>query len=465
MQTHISYANIVVLIGALTGCSSQSSSSACAPENQVRGVCAGVPPAAVCTSDPCTTGVVCAQVVQVGSDAELQAAARGAMAGACIALAPGGYGAVDLPGGVSLLGRAADAVTVGKVTVGAGQGGVLRGLTTAGVHVEGAKGVKIESVLVLGSADTGVLVDAQSSVSLVTSTIEGSARYGLYAVDAADVSLDRVIIAGSGAPGLWVASSADCPAPGAAPTVEVTSSIVRDNHIAGVALFGAKATFQGVDILATVPGDAFHYGMLGGGLSIAACSDVDLKGMRVLDSKSFGVLVDGSAGTIGGSGTDEDIEIQRNVIGLAVQNVMAPFKLEGAQLDQNQGVGINLGGGSQGVIICRSGVTNTVAKSLPVGVGSKDVGDGLVWTDKSSAQISDLSLSGNALASVLIDGEASGLLDQVTLSGGDQTLGIVQQSFMGGMQPTIMDGTPALQVDAGEVHPVPMPPASLPKSL
>jgi hypothetical protein len=305
---------------------------------------------------------------------------------------------------------------------------------------------------------------------VTASTIEEAALYGLYAVDPLVVSLDRVVIAGSGGPGLWVESSADCPAPPDAPlqpALDVKSSIVRDSHIAGVALFGTKAAIAGLDILATNPGAEFHTGRYGGGISIASCSDVDAKGLRVHDSKSYGVLVDGSKATIGGDGPDEDVEIHRNVIGVSIQNVTESFQLENAQLDQNEGFGIGLSGESRGVIICRSSVTRTGVRSLPVlGAGAEDVGHGLAWTERSEATIMDVSLSGSALASVLIDGEATGTLRRVTLSGGDEVLGIVQQNYTsGGEQPGVAEGTPALQVAATTLYPVPAPPDVLPKNL
>ena len=65
---------------------------------------------------------------------------------------------------------------------------------------------------------------------------------------------------------------------------------------------------------------------------------------------------------------------------------------------------------------------------------------------------------------MLIDGEATGALNHVTLSGGDETRGIVQQHFTSGAQPAITGGTPAPMVDAGEVHPVPVMPAAPPKT-
>jgi hypothetical protein len=458
--------SVFAFIGALAGCGSEDPPAGCPSENEIRGACAGVPQAAVCSGDTCSGDVVCSGVTSVASDAELQAAAAGAASGACIALEPGSYGSVELPGGVSLLGKSAADVTVGKVTLNAGEGAVLRGFKTSTISVNGATGAKIEAVHVLGGDETGVLVAAQSSVSLVTSTIEGTGIYGLFAVDPLAVSLDRVVIAGAGGPGLWIASSSDCPAEPAKPVVSVKSSIVRGSHVAGVGLYGVKATLQAVDILGTVPGAEFKYGKHGAGLTIASCSDVaSAKGLRVHDSASYGVLVQASKAVLGGQGPDEEVEIHRNVVGLSIRSVPESVTLEGAQLDSNEGVGIDIRGESQGVIICKTGITGTVTKSLPTGLGARDVGDGLVWAQKSSATISDLALSGNSRASMIIDGEAAGALFNVTLSGGDESLGIVLQNFSSGAQPTTMSGTPALTVSSEEVLPIADPPAPIPRNL
>ncbi|WP_437521421.1 right-handed parallel beta-helix repeat-containing protein [Sorangium sp. So ce726] len=456
---------LVGLLGVLAGCGDDGPKG-CPTEDEIRGVCAGVPQAAVCDDDLCVDDVTCAGIERVGSDAELQAAAAAAVPGTCIALAPGTYGAVALPGGVSLLGRAAGSVTVREVALEAGEGAVVRGLTTSMIRVRGATGAKVESVRVRGSAESGMLVDPGSSVAVSASRIEGAAIYGLFATDPLAVTLERVVIAGSGGPGLWVESSADCAEPSVQPALEVKRSIVRGSHIVGVALFGARAAISGLDILATRPGDEFQTGRYGGGLSIASCSDVEAKGLRVHDSKSYGVLVDGSKATIGGNGPDEDIEIHRNVIGVSIQNVPESFRLENARLDENQGLGIGLAGESRGVIICRTSVTRTRGRTLPtLGAGAEDVGHGIAWTDGAEATITDASLSGNALASVLIDGEATGTLHHITLSDGDEALGIVQQNFTGGMQPTVEAGTPALRADEAALYPVPAAPDVLPKDV
>ncbi|KYF76710.1 hypothetical protein BE11_44040 [Sorangium cellulosum] len=461
---------LVGSLGGLAGCGADAppGPQGCPTEDEIRGACAGVPRAPVCDDETCTEDVACAAVERVGSDAELQAAAAAAAPGTCIALAPGAYGAVALPGGVSLLGRSVGDVTVQEVVLGAGEAAVVRGLTTSMIRVKGATGAMVESVRVRGSADSGMLVEPGASVAVSASTIEGSALYGLFAVDALAVSLDRVVIAGSGGPGLWVQSSDDCAEPLAQPALDVKSSIVRGSHIAGVALFGTRAAIAGLDIRATDPGVEFQTGRYGGGLSIASCSDVEAKGLRVHDSKSYGVLVEGSRVTLGGTGPEEDVEIHRNVTGLSIQNVPESFRIENSWLDENQGFGIGLSGESRGVIICRTRISRTKRKTLPTlgaGAGAEDVGHGISWTDGAEATISDVSLGASALASVLIDGEATGTLRHVTLSDGDEALGIVQQNFTSGAQPAIEAGTPALQEAAAALYPVPAPTDVLPKNL
>ncbi|WP_437630265.1 right-handed parallel beta-helix repeat-containing protein [Sorangium sp. So ce854] len=465
------YMKLVVLaggLGMLLGCGSSDLPAACPPEDEIRGACAGVPRAPVCEAEMCAGEIPCAAILQVASDAALQSTAAGATSGACIALAPGSYGAVALPGGVSLLGRSADDVAVGEVTVGAGEGAVLRGFRASSLSIQGATGATIASVRVSGSPQDGVVVGPGSSVALIRSTIEGASRYGVHAVDPRAVSLDEVVIDASGGPGLWVASSSDCAAPPERPALDMKRSIVRGAHIAGLALFGVKATVRSVDVLATKVGESFSYGLGGGGISVASCSEIDAKGLRVHDNSLYGVLVDGSTGTIGGTGPDEEAEIHRNVRGIWIQNVTESFTLENAQLDQNKGAGIGLSGESRGVIICRSSVSRTQLKSMDTidDISIRDVGHGLVWTERSSASVVDVELSSNALASVLIDGEADGELSRVVLSGGDETLGIVQQNVTSGAQkPLVTGGTPSLRFAEGEVHPVPAAPEVLSKAL
>ena len=67
--------------------------------------------------------------------------------------------------------------------------------------------------------------------------------------------------------------------------------------------------------------------------------------------------------------------------------------------------------------------------------GPADVGDGILWHEGAFASFTNLTLDGNARSSVLIDGEVAtgSAFANVTLQGGDEGKGIVQQSFTGGV--------------------------------
>ena len=79
--------------------------------------------------------------------------------------------------------------------------------------------------------------------------------------------------------------------------------------------------------------------------------------------------------------------------------------------------------------------------------------------------IMGLILSGDALAGMVIDGPATGVLQDVKLSGSDMGFGIVQQDFTSGMQPMITGATPPLQIVAGKMFPVAARPTMVPKNL
>ncbi|MEJ7734990.1 MAG: hypothetical protein WKG00_38100, partial [Polyangiaceae bacterium] len=125
--------------------------------------------------------------------------------------------------------------------------------------------------------------------------------------------------------------------------------------------------------------------------------------------------------------------------------------VENVTMSANSGVGLGFGGGEKGIIIiCKSAITGTEEALLPVFENSMDLGssqmlgDGLEWLGGSVAELEQVSLSGNARASILIDGAASGSLVDVTLSGGDEQKGILQQSLGSGEpQPTLGVNAPA----------------------
>lgn len=460
-----------LLIGAagvwLAGCGGDDEpappSAACPPENLIGDLCAGVPAGDICGADTCTEGVTCAAVVNAASDAALASAADSAAAGACIALAPGHYSAVTLPGGVSLLGRSAASVSIDGVTLGAGDGAVLRGLRvgTDGVRVQGAGAVRIESVRITGERGVevdGLALDAGSAVMVSSSEIAASGRAGIFATDAA-VTLDRSVIHGAQLGGIRFQGSgceADCNC-ASRPALIVTNSVIRDNHVIGIAVNGATLSLEGSDVTGSKPGDAQMTGQYGAGVSAAACSNiVGAKDVRVRGNTDWGLLVDDSTGTLGSDAAGEGIEISENLRGLWIQNVNKQgncpdgatgcVSLHGATLDGNRGVGIGVSGAARGIILCRSAISSTSSFTMPVfdgmSVGQDAVGDGVDWLGGSVVTIEELSLSGNARQSLLIDGPAEGDIGSVSLSGGDEGKPPVQQSFTAGDAQPIGIGTP-----------------------
>jgi hypothetical protein len=441
----------------LLGCSGETppSPSGCPATDQVCDVCAGVPAGDVCGDDTCAEGVSCTEVVVVASDAELASKVAAAKTGTCLALAPGHYGVVSLPGGVSLLGRSATAVTVDSITVTAGAGTVLRGLGVGagGVELLGATGVRIESVRVTGSPSVkrdGIALDPGASATIVSSSIEGAGRVGVFAKDA-DVTLDRCVVSGAQVTGVWIeGSSCDgtCACPGS-PTLTMKSSVIRDNHVFGLSTRGATANLSCTDVIGTRSGDTVMTGQRGGGVSATECSNVIATKLRVLDSADWGVLIDGSTAKLGSeTSPDETVEISRNRRGLWVQNVVhntacqsigGCVAVHNGTLAENLGVGIGIAGETRGMIICKASVLGTLNDMLPVSDengkigGSEAVGDGVDWLDGSEVVIEALTLSGNQRQSLLIDGPVSGKIGSLTLAGGEEP--ILQQNLMGGEKP------------------------------
>jgi hypothetical protein len=464
---------LAVLLGVGAGCSDVEAVRFDCPEADrvggAEGACVGVGTAAVCGVDRCTEGIACVTTVDAKDDGELKAAIAGASAGTCIALGPGAYGVASLPGGVSLLGKSAADVAVEGVTLNAGEGAFVRGLTirSGGLNINGATGAQIISVFIEGSAVEGINVAPGSKAKITASTIRTSSRYGIKIADGADVALETSIVEASQGPGIWAGCSSECTACTAPPKLSVMSSIVRDNHVGGIALYTTWADLENVDIRATLPGDKWHAQAGGGGLSVMSCSNLVATSLRVHDSASYGVLVDGSSTNMSSeSAPDGDIDIRRNVMGVWVQNVEAPqtVVLTRALLDGNKAVGVGTSGATRGFVFRRSTVQNTVLHAVPAEsdgspIGSSMVGDGFLWRDQSSVTIDAVNFINNARVSILIDGPAEGSIKSVKLDGGDEEKGLLIQSVNNkDKKPTVSDGAPPLSTSKIEAFAVPSAP-------
>ena len=460
----------------IAGCGEENPATpTCAAEDMIGGVCAGIPVADVCGADTCTEGVMCAEVRSATNNAELTSALMGASAGTCISLAPGSYSAVNLPGGVSLLGRSATDVNVAGVVIGAGNGAVVRGLSVGGGGVRvmaGAMGTRLESLRISGDND-GIAFDPGSSGSIVTSEIAGSGRVGIFAQDA-DITVEGSVVRGASERGISFAGTscdAACTCT-SRPKLVMKGSVIRDNHLLGVAAYGADLEIDGVDVKGTLVGTGANVGLHGGGVTAAQCSKVASKNFRVLDSAAWGVLVDHSTGTLGAEG--EGVEIRNNLPGLWIQNVKCTpdtpdgpcLMLHDGLLEDNCAVGIGVAGQSQGIILCKSVVAGTKTYTVPVSdvnqVGaSKEVGDGVDWLDESEVTIDRLTLRGNERQSMLIDGPTSGAMGgkiwSMTLEGGDENKPPLQQNLpSGGKQPELNMGV-TLATNVARQFAVPQP--------
>ncbi|MDI3289016.1 right-handed parallel beta-helix repeat-containing protein [Polyangium sp. 15x6] len=404
-------------------------------------------------------------------DGELGSAIDAATAGTCIVLGAGSYGAVVLPGGVSLVGPCADEVKVKAVTVAAGEGSVLRGLEigSGGLSLDGAQGVRVESVRVNGATAAAIKVQAGAEVTMVGSTVQNGALYGIFADDGASVTIEGSVILGQQGSGIATTCSGGCGACAARPSLSVTDSIIRNNHVGGVDLFTTDVVMNNVDIRGTLQGESFMTFKGGGGASIAACSTViEARNLRIEDNFAYGILIDASTARLGDQDDAEDsVVIRGNSIGIWVQNGAdgGVSELHNGRVENNKGVGLGIKGETQGFIFCRSKVVNTLEDNLPTdGASSEPVGHGIVWRNQASVKLEDATISGSSRVSVLIDGPMGtmgsmpSILKNVTLGGGDELKGIWQQNLpAGGMQPMV-ENAPAIQTDVGERFSVPSAP-------
>lgn len=432
----------IILLAVLPGCGDDDTKSDAGTCTTFAGSCIGVPPGPACEQDFCADGVACSTTVEVRSTQDLAAAASAATAGSCILLAPGGYPAVTLPGGVSLLGAGADRVTVDAVTVSTGSGTVLRGFQAQGiVRLEGATGSEIIAVRITGGRE-GIQALDGTSVTVADSEILQVADNAVHAVDAARVTLQRVLIDGNGGPGVWAECDAGCNCAAGA-ELALERVLLRNNQHVGVGLVGVDASFDTVDIVDTMPRGLTSSG---GGLAAMACSDIThATALRIERAALFGMVIDNSSADLGAPGEEQGIIIidSKSHGGLWIQNTEdgQDVAVTNAMIARSAGVGIGLGvdGSAKGIIIIDSRVDDTSLAQLPTlawgAQGQKvpgplaGVGDGLIWGNDTTATIQGLVIANSARQSMLIDGAAGpgSWVEEVNLEGADAQSGILQQ--------------------------------------
>ncbi|HZO12049.1 MAG TPA: hypothetical protein VFB62_02285 [Polyangiaceae bacterium] len=393
--------------------------------------CVGAPGGELCGDDYCTEGANCSEVIEVENDADLQSAAGRAAAGSCIAVAPGDYGAVSLAGGVSLLGKGADAVRIRQLSYSGGSGSLVRGVEVQnGVTIDGTTGVQLDSIRVVGGS-IGVDAKNGASIALAHTTISGTALYGIFA-DGSSVAMSQTIVQDTQGAGVWTQCAGDggCACTDK-PSLEINDSLVRRTKLVGVSVRGTRTSMHHVDIREIRD---FNFSTQGGGFAASQCSELDLTGIHIENTDAFGVLISRSSGKLGGGLDEFGIIIVNSRVGCWLDAVGAdglqPLEVNGLDVDSVHGVGLGLGLESKGIIIVNSKIANTKLKTLPVmGGGSEDVGDALVWNEGVQADVQGITISSTARHPVLLDGNVGvgSKLTSLTLAGGDESKGILQQ--------------------------------------
>jgi hypothetical protein len=178
----------------------------------------------------------------------------------------------------------------------------------------------------------------------------------------------------------------------------------------------------------------------GGGLSLAACTqieadDVSVKVAGESDLEAygaFGILADSVSGRIGGMGSRGIIIVggRPGVWVMDSQAAASGLHLEGFEIRDSTGVGLGVSTDALGIIIVGGLVANTGGDTVALADGGAGyVGDGLSWQQGAQLTIDGLELSSSARQSVLIDGAVAegSSISNLLLSGGDEASGVLQQ--------------------------------------
>ena len=407
--------------------------------------CIGAPTGVLCESPPCSADIECDGVVEAGP-ATLSAALSSAAQGSCVVLERGSYGAVTLPEGVHLLGEGPDVVSLESLSMGAGVAAgleVRQGITAAPSFARSV----LAAVRVTGGTSYGVL--ASGALDLYAVEVSGAAG-GLGLASGAELTAEALWVHDVEGPGVALDCDADCGSCGS-----LTLARARIERATHVGLYGAGAAVSLTDVEVIETRVQGLEAASGAGLVVTQCSTLDARRTTVASNAYVGLFIDGSGAHLGDPSEERGIIIYGNVFGGWLSGVGAAagqeVRFEGAAIEGNEGVGLGIDGESKGIIIYGSEIRDTALRTVPVfGGGAEDVGDGLQVRALSSFVIDGLVLSGNARRSVLLDGACGegASLDHVTLEGGDELLGLLQQSFDGTGAPTLGASVPPLESSA-----------------
>ena len=423
------------------------------------GTCVGEGNARSCAPEVCA----CTSTVAVANGAELDDALSGASSGDCIELTGSSYGNVSVPSGVQLLSRQASLPRLGAVTMAARSGlcgvEVREGLVVS----PGAEDVAIRKVRVAEAPTRGILFDEGASGRVADTTVEAAGEVGLLMGLSSDVTLERVAVLRSTYFGLAATcGSCDC---AEAPefTVKMRKVAAVENKVSGMWFEGIDVQAEDIAISESSVGQNFDFGS---GLTVR-CSDVIVRGLEVTDNADYGVGIFDANVTL--EPGDTPFVVSGNLFGVWAIEIGATAStlasLRGGTIEDNAGAGVAIGGGFGPGVVELTDITvrRTENIAIPVLVNgvsasAENVGDGILWLDGVETRLTDVEVSDNDRASLLINGASAGMLDSVRFTGGDSGDAPLMQNYFGGPEPEVQGETPALEVTSDEVFPVPPTP-------
>jgi hypothetical protein len=424
---------------------------------------AGLPPGAVCADERCLAGVSCDEVLEAEDRDTLAAAIARATARSCVVPRPGSYGDVTLPAGVSLLGRGASEVHLGRVTL-TGGGSMLRGVQALSVRALGGTS-RLESACVRG-ADFGIDVHGGAALSVRAAHVRDVAGAAVTS-SGASLTLSDVLLTDATGPGIWAACDGGCQC-AAVPNVMLANVVIERAALVGAALHGVKGSIEGLAIRDTSVADFAG----GAGLSLAHCSTIEATGVEVRIRAdlsgygAFGVLVWSAGGSLGAPGEDKGIIIVGGRPGVWIMDplgVGAATALRNFEIRDSRGVGLGTSAAAKGIIIVGGKIGATAATPIPLAEGgSGSVGDGVSWSEGAELQIDGLEVSASGRQSMLIHGPVgpASRIANLSLRDGDEISGVLHQGVRDGdASPALGAGAPGVTKSPAVKHKVAAAPA------
>jgi parallel beta-helix repeat protein len=449
-----------LLAATLLACNGESTTPDPVCGKKVGEACAGVSLPEICSGDYCTEGASCAKVLHVragasaGGDgssgkplATLAAAAAVATSGDCVAIAAGAYAPALFKGGVSLLGKGAQHVTVSSkkawvpaIELSAGKGGLVRGLTLAGdgrgLEVRDVSGLRVEQVkvdrtweagidarrcsgLVLkdvhvnevrgvqgGAYGIGLLIADKSRVAVTTTLVEQCQGPGIFASEASVRVRDSAVL-GSGRLGLAIeCSTATTCKTALASTVD--DSLLDKNRLAGLWIKAGKVTARGNEISGTTGWS----GAVARAVEAQGGAQIALEKNKIHENTYLGILLDGSTGTLTANTVEGNDER-----GIWAQNCAGgSLLLDGNTVSGNKLAGIGATG-CAGLTVKGGKISGTREMAVAdSGGGVAKVSDGLQLLEASDVVVDGVTVETNKRVGVVID-NARATVKNTTITG------------------------------------------------